>query len=110
MAAITIMPPTLSDSGVSAALDIGTATSLRLDWLYNCGSPSQLHFFILFIESAPSAGGPWTWIKHSPQLNSTSGTYRMSAGGADQFIRARWKVYSSSSAQFVVGCSGVALP
>lgn len=111
MSSITLMGATLGETGTSAPLDLGSATSLRLTWSFNFGSPENLSGFNIFLDHASSSSGPWVHLCSGPYIYAP-GTYRMCCGGADQWVRARWMVVSRTgpSSLCAVACSGEALP
>lgn len=92
MSAITIMVPTLADAGNSAALDIGTATSLRLNWVFNFGSPSELSGFLMYIDHAPPRAGPLSTSRGAPSsTRQAAPTACARAEPISSFARGGWR-------------------
>lgn len=93
MSAVTILTSGLQDDvGAGAAVDVSAFSTLRLDWsaLVNIGRLAQ-GSLRLFIETGPSASGPWR-IVYEQQLNQSGWNPKLRAvlSGFDSYVRARW--------------------
>lgn len=83
-------------SGQSDALDVSSFSTLRLDLRLTANHGVQ-PYITTYIESGPTASGPWTVIdENSYKVGSFPGKARITLAGFDNFVRLRW----------AGGCSG----
>jgi hypothetical protein len=97
MSAVSILASALQDdAGTGAALDVSAFSTLRLNWSVSAdiGRMNNMGHLRLFIDTAPSAGGPWH-VAYERQLdaNGWDPKPRTVLSGFDSFVRARWSGY-----------------
>jgi len=93
MSAITILTSAAqNDSGTGAAVDVTAYNTLRLNWAAVADLGMQATASLrLFIDTAPSASGPWTTIyERQLDANGWELSPRVTLSGFDSFVRARW--------------------